>query len=374
VDDLQPTIECKRKSRRRWWIVGSTVALLAVVGIVLSVVYKTWTPAESPWKPSDPPPAIAPFTPEEARRFQEMWAEHLGVPVEFENSIGMKMVLIPPGEFVMGSTEEGIAEVLKAQEMWTNGESWRNRILSEAPQHKVRITRPFYFAVCEATVGQFEAFVQATGYQTESETSEEFNWRNPAFEQTKDHPVADLSWDDAVVFCQWLSEMEGATYGLPSEAQWEYACRAGSTTPWCCGKSNVDLEKYAWFEHRGGDRSKAVGQKLPNGFGILDMHGNVVEWCSDYYSPYYYASSPSDDPVGPSIGPSRVLRGGGWSQRAIHVRSTYRLWDGIRRSVYGFRPVLLIDLNNPPNPTPKPPAEDPQPTEPSTDAPAESGG
>ena len=315
---------------------------------------------------TQPPLAIAPFTPEEAKQHQETWAKHLGVPVVEENSVGMKMVLIPPGEFMMGSSEEEIAESLKKGEEagWLDEDVAEN-IKSEGPQHKVRITKPFRLAAHEVTVGQFKAFVESAGYETDAERrplgwgivsaagkpgwekKPEFNWKNVgAREQTDQHPVVNVNWRDALAFCEWLSEKEVKTYRLPTEAQWEYACRSGSTTRWFFGDNDAELGQYAWYE--AGPISQPVGGKLPNAFGLFDMHGNLREWCSDWFSQDFYASSAEknpEGPEGPAIGVERVLRGGMFACHAWELRSAHRcgLPQEQPRLADGFRPVLVME-------------------------------
>ena len=179
-------------------------------------------------------------------------AKASGVPVEITNSIGMKLVLIPAGEFMMGSAESA-EEVARAFRDY--GAPPAGLFKDEHPQHRVRITQPFYLGVHEVTVGQFRKFVEETGYKTDAEkgtggikgavgvdaktgefgSSEEYSWRNAGFEQTDEHPVVNVSWNDAVAFCDWLSRKEGKTYRLPKEAEWEYACRAGTTTRYYYG-------------------------------------------------------------------------------------------------------------------------------------------
>ena len=276
-----------------------------------------------------PPLAIAPFTPEEAKQHQQAWADYLGLPVEFENTIGLKMVLIPPGEFMMGSTEEEIEEAIASGKKY----GWMDDNISamlqaESPQHRVRITKPFYMAVHEATVGQFKSFVAASGYETEAEVSKkggeglvngelknspEFNWKNVGIEQTDEHPVQNVNWHDALAFCQWIGEKENSEYSLPTEAQWEFACRAGSSARYFWGEDEKNGHDFAWNHNNSNKRAHAVGQKLPNGFGLFDICGNVNEWCLDRYSEDYYKTSSVDDPTGPSSGTLRVGRGGGIS-------------------------------------------------------------
>jgi formylglycine-generating enzyme required for sulfatase activity len=160
-------------------------------------------------------------------------------------------------------------------------------------------------------VGQFGKFVQATGFRTYAETrskKSKFNWKKVDFEQTDQHPVVYVNWDDAVAFCQWLSTTEGHLYRLPSEAHWEYACRAGSPWRWCFGDDREQLDQFAWLLSE--EPRRAVGQKQPNAFGLYDMHGNAVERCQDWFAADYYGVSPSEDPEGPATGTLRVTRGG----------------------------------------------------------------
>ncbi|MBN2291351.1 MAG: SUMF1/EgtB/PvdO family nonheme iron enzyme [Pirellulales bacterium] len=286
-----------------------------------------------------------------------------GLKAEISNSIGMRLKLIPAGEFMMGSPE-----------------SEEDRDSDESPQHRVRLTRPFYLGIHEVTVGQFSRFVADASYKTEAERGDgaygwnsetkkweknaRYNWQNPGFQQSDDHPVVCVSWSDAVAFCDWLSRKEGKKYGLPTEAEWEYACRGGTTTMYYHGDDpeglarvgNVaDVTAKAKFSEwntisaRDGHVYTApVGQFRPNGFGLYDMHGNVWEWCSDWYDREYYAGSPTDDPTGPSAGSSRVSRGGGWNAAPGYCRSAYRAGDtpGCRFDVLGFRVASdLVDAS-----------------------------
>ncbi|MFC1597760.1 SUMF1/EgtB/PvdO family nonheme iron enzyme [Planctomycetota bacterium] len=350
-------------------------------------------PAEEP-KPAKsatqapPPTAVAPFSPKEAKQHQETWAKHLGVPVVQKDSIGMEMVLIPPGEFMMGSTEEEIAELSKEgeEEGWLD-EYTARCIPSEGPRHKVGITKPFSLAAHEVTVGQFRAFVEDIDYKTTAEGDgkggwarfvadgelkweqrPEFNWRNTGYEQTDQHPTVNVSWNDAVAFCEWLSKKEGKTYRLPTEAQWEYASRSGSTTRWCFGDNAADMTQYAWYSGNKAGVPHTVGGKLPNAFALYDMHGNLGEWCSDRFSEDYYGSSPENDPEGPASGEhGRVVRGGNFGNQAWAIRSAHRSMyqPNLPRLYIGFRPVMLIDPADP-KPTDQPTAEEPKPAAGST--------
>jgi formylglycine-generating enzyme required for sulfatase activity len=226
----------------------------------------------------------------------------------------------------------------------------------------VTISRPFYLGACEVTVGQFRAFVEQTDYRTEAETDRKggfvpndrlknkddtkivndpkVNWREPGLsrEQADNEPVVQVSWNDAMAFCRWLSEKEGVIYRLPTEAEWEYACRAGTTTLWSSGDSPLQLESYAWTPNSASPTTHPVGGKAPNPFGLFDMHGNVWEWCLDYLGPY--GSAPEKDPMGPATGVEHVLRGGAWDRKNIRrTKSAYRTSaePSYRQYTYGFR-------------------------------------
>ena len=163
-------------------------------------------------------------------------------------------------------------------------------------------------------------FVRETNYKTEAERD---NWRNAGFPQTDEHPVVNVSWNDAVAFCDWLSQKERRTYRLATEAEWEYACRAGTTTLFSSGddpKSLVEVANLGGMDD--GHRFTApVGSLRANAFGLHDMHGNVWEMCADWFAADYYARSPETDPTGPSNGSQRVERGQTWDGGGPDVRS-----------------------------------------------------
>jgi formylglycine-generating enzyme required for sulfatase activity len=260
-----------------------------------------------------PPLAIAPFDEAIAKKRQEQWAKYLRVPVVLNNSIGMKLVLIPPGEYKMGSTKEMIDEYLKMPGLpdW-----YHEHLPGELPQHKVRITRPFLLGQTAVTQ---EAYQRVMGV-------------NPSkFQGDAQRPVEQVSWDEAVEFCRRLSELPAEKaarrrYALPTEAQWEYACRAGTTTRWYSGDGQA-LEEVGWFKQNSGGVSHPVGQKKPNAWGLYDMHGNCWQWCQDFFDVGYYAKSPTDDPTGPASGQMRVYRGGAWVNNALNCRAAYRYRD-----------------------------------------------
>ncbi len=298
---------------------------------------------------------------------------------DITNSIGMQLTLIPAGEFMMGS---GISteEVARRFAKW---EAKAEYYTDEHPQHRVKISKPFYMGVHEVTRGQFRRFVTATGHKTEAETDGEggygwneadgksegrdpkYTWRETGFQQTDAHPVVNVTWNDAVAFCRWLSSENGVQYRLPTEAEWEYACRAGTNTLYSNGNDPEGLAKVGnvmdgsaktkmtkyqnqplFIDGRDGFAFTApVGQFPVNAFGLHDMHGNVYEWCSDWYGEDYYANSPDTDPRGPSSGSFRVLRGGSWFSRPYYVRSSYRSRNpaDFRSFSYGFRVVRLSE-------------------------------
>ena len=341
------------------------------------VEWDTLGPAIGASQGSSPPLAKAPFDAAQAKAHQQAWAKHLGTEVVKPNSLGMQMTLIPPGEFLMGSSDEDIKLALKIAEETKLDEAAVKRIQEERPQHTVRITQPFRLAAHEVTIGQFAKFVEQTKYKTQAEEfggnsqtvkSEEvkpdslkLTWRTPGQSVTDDSPVTQVNWNDAVAFCNWLSGQEkldlcyqrdGDTwallpktngYRLPTEAEWEYACRAGMTTQYSFGDDWQEHDKYGWSENNAGGRPPAVGSLPANPFGLYDIHGNVWEWCHDWYDGKWYEKSPSDDPVGPSRASSRVVRGGSWLSMPAGCRSSSRYGYNAPSFRYydrGFRPAL----------------------------------
>jgi formylglycine-generating enzyme required for sulfatase activity len=299
------------------------------------------------------------------------WISITAVSRVVTNSIGMKLAPIPAGEFMMGSAEaaEDVAQAFK-----DHGGPPPSEFEDEHPQHRVRITRPFHLSVHEVTVGQFRQFVEQSGYRTDAEKgtnfegafgfdpetgelgeSEEYSWRKVGDE----HPVVNVSWNDAVALCKWLSDKEGKLYRLPTEAEWEYACRASTTTRYYHGDDPEGLAAVAnvadatakakfsdWdWAITAQDRyvfAAPVGKFKPNAFGLYDMHGNVYEWCADWYGEDYYARSPVDAPPGPAEGFDRVYRGGSWASSAGSCRAACRRTDepAGRSLVLGFRVAL----------------------------------
>ncbi|MGD0094456.1 MAG: formylglycine-generating enzyme family protein, partial [Planctomycetota bacterium] len=168
------------------------------------------------------------------------------------------------------------------------------------------------------------------------------NWQTPGFPQEDNYPACVITWNDAQEFCKWAAKQTGRNVCLPTEAQWEYACRAGTTTRYNTGDKDSDLEQEGWFNKNSGMHTNACGLKKPNAWGLYDMHGNVWHWCQDYFSDKYYAESPLVDPKGPTNGGDRVLRGGAWVEYPGDCRAVHRGRNspGHRNTNLGFRLVL----------------------------------
>ncbi len=234
-------------------------------------------------------------------------------PQEITNSIGMRFRLIPAGSFMMGAVPGDM-----------------DAADDEKPQHRVEITRQFYMGAHEVTQEQYEAVMG----------------ENPSEFMGFDRPVERVTWHEAVEFCRRLSTTEGVIYRLPTEAEWEYAARAGSTTAFFWGDDVDEAVVYAWHKYNSFGRSHPVGQMMPNAWDLYDMAGNVSEWCADWFGEDYYRDSPQSDPAGPSSGEARVLRGGSWGYFARNLRSAYRLGSAPDFRSYfnlGFRIVRDVD-------------------------------
>ena len=230
----------------------------------------------------------------------------LELAVDLGGGVKMEMVRISAGSFLT-SDDKSAAD-------------------REKHVHKVNITKPFCLGKYEVTQEQWEAVMG----------------NNPSAFKGPKNPVEQVSWNDCRTFFDKLNEKtgeQGSEFVLPTEAQWEYACRAGSTSKFCFGDDENQLGEYAWYGKNSGGEAHPVGKKKPNAFGLYDMCGNVWEWCADYWTDYY-AKSPADDPRGPTTGSKRVNRGGGWRHDARSCRSA------VRSSSLGFR-VALVYRRNP---------------------------
>ena len=304
-----------------------------------------------------------------------------------ENSLGMKFVRVPAGEFSMGSDEtpQALARDYPQYERKRFAE-----LGDEAPVHRVRISRAFFLGQHEVTVGQFRKFLEASGHVPESVADgtggygynpaydpaasqrgdlfegrdPKYSWRNPGFAQDDSHPVVNVTWNDAQAMSRWLSQQEGITYRLPTEAEWEYACRAGSASrypgvgndpqrlPQIANTFDADAATYwpamgiyAQPAKDGFAFTAPVGSFEPNAFGLHDMLGNAWEWTADWHDEAYYAASPPVDPQGPLDGSVRVRRGGSWHIWALYSRCSYRNWNSAqtRYTLVGMRLLREVD-------------------------------
>jgi len=224
--------------------------------------------------------------------------------VDLGNGVSMRLVEIKPGRFMMGSpaSEPGRSD--------------------DETQHEVTISKAFLLGQTEVTQAQWQAVMGS----------------NPSrFSGNPNHPVEQVSWNDAQEFCRRLSQKTGMAFRLPTEAEWEYACRSGTTAAYSFGNDASRLREHAWFEDNSGGSTKPVATRKPNAWGLYDMHGNVWEWCSDRYGTY--PSGAAIDPQGPRSGKGRVLRGGSWWFPSNRCRASSRsyLYPGLFNGNFGFR-------------------------------------
>ena len=304
-------------------------------------------PRETSGLTKGPPLAVAPFDAAAAKAHQEAWAKHLDEPIEKEvvlpGNVRLTLVLVPPGEFAMGSTPEKIAEDLATSQKYKD---YVESIQSEVPRHTVRLTRPFYVGKYEVTQEQYEAIAKtnpsvfaAMGLQSEL----------VADIDTSRHPVENVKWNAAVDFCRQLGTHLGREVRLPTEAEWEYSARAGTQTAyWTTG----ELKQAAWVSRSGGMTTHPVGELLPNPFGLHDVHGNVAEWVQDPWAADYYgefADSIAVDPTGPPpTGQDKhQLRGGWFDYEPGFARSARRIQYATKHSrSHGLRVVVPIGPEN----------------------------
>ncbi|MCD6506198.1 formylglycine-generating enzyme family protein [Candidatus Poribacteria bacterium] len=251
-------------------------------------------------------------------------------PKEVKTESGVEMILLPGGWFIMGDDK---------------GE------VDERPAHKIYVA-PFYMDKYLVTQEEYERVMG----------------ENPSRWKGKRNPVEQVRWSDAVRYCNARSRLEGLQpcynletwecdfdadgYRLPTEAEWEFACRAVTKTRYFFGDNPRKLKLYAWFKENSGGRPRPVGRKLPNPWGLYDMYGNVWEWCNDFYKVDYYGESPLKNPKGPKTGNTKVLRGGSWNSKAEECRSSYRYNENpgytdvcFGYDIYGFRCVRGFRVN-----------------------------
>ena len=294
---------------------------------------------------ASPPPGAAAVSAAKARAYQQLWASGLGAPAVQANSIGMHFVLIPPGEFEMGSTDQEIAASVEARKKDT-ADTWSCQLLvSEGPRHPVTISKPFYLGTYAVTQGEYQAVMGANPSSFSGSSAHEPRFtpalsaiemttrasdaKKVAGKDTSRHPVETISWEDATEFCRKLSALpkERAAqraYRLPTEAEWEYACPRGNCHPMVFRKRRGVAHGPCLVLGQRRGMSHPVGQKKPNAWGLYDTYGSVWQWCADWFSENYYRHAPSIDPPGAPQAPTRVLRGGAWNYDASNCRSAFR--------------------------------------------------
>jgi formylglycine-generating enzyme required for sulfatase activity len=304
------------------WAVLVALGVLVVFGMGLALLVR------SGGKPRDTSRAEPSVPPEQAKAAEPKPPTPAAPDKEITNSIGMKLVRIPAGTFLMGSPEDDT-----------------DALDNEKPRHAVKITQDFYLGKYEVTRGQFRRFVEEAGYKTTQEQVNGGNtWKeNQFYSQTDEHPVVWVDWNDARAFCNWLTKKEDRQYRLPTEAEWEYSCRTGTKSKWHNGDDPEKLADVARFGKHLADGTSPVGQYRPNRFGLYDMHGNVWEWCEDWYDERYYQNRPTTDPAGPATGSFRVIRGGSYFRAPRYCRAAHRHWFAPYTSggPLGFRVVRV---------------------------------
>jgi formylglycine-generating enzyme required for sulfatase activity/serine/threonine protein kinase len=320
------------------------------------------------WPADAPKPAIAPFDAAQAKQHQDEWAAYLKAPVEYTNSLGMKFCLIPPGEFLMGSPLERIAENLgRAAQYSPDNKFWQECIVGTGPRHRVILTQPFYIGVHEVTQAQFSQILKRNPSQFAATGSDPDSRSRVEGIDTSAHPVESTTWNDTIDFCSTLSETEswkpfysregetvtplaGTGYRLPTEAEWEFACSAGTTTRYWNGDDERSVHSVGWIYDTANRQTHPVGRLPANPLGLFDVHGNAWEWCEDAWDGNFHKRNATETLINPKTpfltGPDRVLKGGDWTNATICAESAYRTPGSATKAnslLFGFRIVLTVE-------------------------------
>jgi formylglycine-generating enzyme required for sulfatase activity/serine/threonine protein kinase len=350
----------QRRSRRQLALALSAATVVLFASVVFYIPRLGSRPVKGPV-------AMPVASPKVTTTAAPRVSQPIGPPrADLTNSIGMELVFILPGEFEMGSTPDEVQRAMEyARRNNMTDKRYFERVPTEAPRHHVRITKPFYLAMYPVTQGEYET-VMGVNPSTFTEspvepssastllpddvvTARRDERRTAVGKDSNRHPVETVSWDEAMEFCHKLSAMPAEraarrVYRLPTEAEWEYTCRAGTTTPWCYGDDEAGLGEFAWFTKNSKKMTHPVGMKQPNAWGLYDTQGNVYQWCADWFGENYYEHSLTCDPAGPAVGTTRVLRGGAWNSHPFSCRAAFRHHEGPDRRIHacGFRVAYTI--------------------------------
>lgn len=278
-----------------------------------------------------------PIAAEQVADIQRSWAEYKGVAVEVVNSLDMSLRFIPPGHYMRGG-ERSPSETYRR---YGGDVTWYER---EHPAHAVTLPHGFLMSTTPVTQAQWESLMGTTVVEQRDAANPRLTLRGTG----DSFPMYYVSWEDAMAFCRRLTERdrsaglicEGMAYRLPTEAEWEYTCRAGTTTAFHMGDDDRALHRVAWYRENSEQQARPVGRKEANAFGLHDMHGNVYEWCHDRFE--HYTQEHAIAPTGSHQGVHRIVRGGAWISAPGSLRSAYRLEANpdFRNNGVGFRVVL----------------------------------